>query len=80
MPNLDGFEAALAIRALEATAYSDADNSQRDASGVTGDELPSRPTKQRRVATQPVTGAELYFISHTRFITSSCVPAHARQH
>jgi len=73
MPNLDGFEAALAIRALEATAYSGAGNNQRSATGEEGDEVPSRPAKQRRVVVQPVTGAGRQCIGHTRWSS----PVHA---
>ena len=57
MPNLDGFEAAIAIRALEATVHCNAGNDQNGANGEHSDELQSRPTKQRRIAAQPAPGA-----------------------
>ena len=71
MPNLDGFEAALAIRALEATAYRDNLHSGPDGAG---DEVPSRPAKQRRLAEISTTGAGLSLSARSRMLPPARSP------
>ena len=58
MPNLDGFEAALAIRALEAASNRGAGNVVGSTGGEHGDVVLPRPTKLRRLASNhSATGA-----------------------